>query len=654
MTMTLEDSSEKASPRSLADVHSSVPIPSSRWRRLLAFAGPAFLVSVGYMDPGNWGTDIEAGSTFGYRLIWVLLLSNLMAVLLQGLATRLGIVTGRDLAQACREQYPRAAVWGLWLLCELAVAATDLAEVIGTVIALKMLFGLSYGWGVIVCACDTFLLLALQRRGVRVLEGLTLLLITVIAGSFFVEIVMVRPDWTAALGGLVPSFAPGQLQESLYVAIAMLGATVMPHKLYLQSALVQTRAFPQTSAGKKEACRFNLIDSAVALNGAFFINAAILVMAAATFAEPVQSLPQARELLQRTWHGLAGILFAVALLASGQSSTMTGTLAGQVVMEGFVQLRLRPWVRRLLTRSVAIIPALVLISLTDQRSSGESAAQTDSHVDHALLHMLVLSQAILSFQLPFAIVPLLQFTSDRERMGEFTSRGWLKVLSWSCAALVVVLNGVLIAMSIDSWADSLRVAGHNPWWVYGTVGSVAVLLAAFLGWLTVYPYWVRRAEVPLAAPAPVLSPIHYERIGVAIEFTSADETVLAPAAALAHSHRAELILVHVVEGAGASFLGPASDDQESRNDRTRMENLVSYLRTQDLSVRGVLGFGLPPQELVRIARENQFELLVMGAHGHRFLADMALGETVAPVLHRLTIPILVVPTRRTAASAPAC
>ena len=645
--MAPDRSPGKMPPRSLEDVHSSVPIPRARWRRLLAFAGPAFLISVGYMDPGNWGTDIEAGSRFGYQLLWVLLLSNVMAVLLQSLASRLGIVTGRDLAQACHESYPRTAVWGLWILCELAIAATDLAEVIGTVIALKM-FGLDYGWGLLVAACDTFLLLALQRHGVRMLEVLTLLLIAVIAGSFFVEIVLARPDWTAALSGFVPRLSPEHFQQSLYVAIAMLGATVMPHNLYLHSALVQTRAFRQTGAGKTEACKYNLIDSAVALNGAFLVNAAILLMAAtAFFPNPVRTLPQARELLQQTWRGLAGWLFAVALLASGQSSTMTGTLAGQVVMEGFVHLRLRPWVRRLLTRALALIPAVVVIGLSSRQPAAPAGTETVSLVDERLLWLLVLSQAILSFQLPFAIIPLLQFTGDRRRMGEFVNRPWLKTLAWSCAAGVVVLNGILIALSIRSWAEDLTQGGGNPWWIYGTAGPVAGLLAAFLGWLMVYPAWARRPEVVPAAAAPALPAIAYGRIGVALELTENDGAVLAQAAALARLYGAELTLVHVVDGPGGSFLGANADDQESRNDRTQISELVAHLQQKHLTVQGVLGYGRPPEELVRIAREQKFDLLVMGSHGHRFLADMALGETVAPVLHRLTIPILVIPTRRT-------
>jgi manganese transport protein len=640
---------------------------------MLAFAGPAFLISVGYMDPGNWGTDIEAGSKFQYRLLWVLLMSNVMAVLLQSLATRLGVVTGRDLAQACRDNYSRTTATGLWLLCEVAIAACDLAEVIGTIVALKLLFNLPYLWGLLVAAGDTFLLLALQKRGVRLVELLTLTLIGVIAVSFFVEIVLARPDWGAVVRGFVPGLdtsTPDALGQSLYVAIGMLGATVMPHNLYLHSALVQTRAFDPTAEGKRQALKYNLFDSVFALNGAFLVNAAILILAAAKFTgAEVETLQDAHRLLPaKLGTAAAAALFAVALLASGQSSTFTGTLAGQVVMEGFVRFRLRPWARRLLTRTVAIVPALLVIALAGQEqpaphaevppAAAQASAETEptapdappaeesSPVDRRLLQLLILSQVVLSFQLPFAIVPLVQFTSDRRRMGEFASGPRLKALAWACGATVVGLNAVLIYLQMGKWAEAAEEAGWNPLWVYGTVGPLAVALAAFLAWVAVYPILSRREapEGPLAAP--VLGAVHYRRIGVAVEFGAADSEVLAQAAALARSHHAELVVVHVVEGPGAQVYGSATDDRESRDDRKCLAELLEHLRGAGLAAQGVLGFGEPAEQLTRVAREHGFDLLVMGAHGHRFLADMALGQTVAPVLHRLTIPVLVVPTRR--------
>jgi manganese transport protein len=658
---------------SLEDIHSSVPVPRAWWRRLLAFSGPAFLISVGYMDPGNWATDLEAGSKFRHQLIWVLLMSNVMALLLQSLATRLGIITGRDLAQACRESYPRRTVVALWVLAEIAIAACDLAEVIGTIIALKLLIGLPYLYGLLVCAADTFLLLALQKRGVRLLELVTLGLIGVIGVSFIIEILFARPDWLPVLRGFVPGLDPQRRLDSLYVAISMLGATVMPHNLYLHSALVQTRAYPPTADGKAVACRYNFIDSLVALNGAFFVNAAILVLAAAAFAGmgEVKTLQEAHTLLGFLWGGLASVVFAVALLAAGQSSTLTGTLAGQVVMEGFVKMRLRPWVRRFLTRSLAIVPALVVIAFfgshteKDRRQTAaavssavgfstplEAASQAaaaqnvwkDDPVDNRLLQLLVLSQVVLSFQLPFAIVPLVLFTSDARRMGAFVNRPWLKVLAWTCGGVVLGLNVALIVMSGQEWAEKVATAGYSEWWVYGTLGPVTLGLLGFLGWITLYPLALRHEEARPPMTAPSLGHVRYERIGVAVEFSDRDVSVLERAAALAHADKASLILIHVVEGAGASYYGAATDDQESRSDRRQMADLVEHLRREGLNVQGVLGYGNPVEELARVAADKRLDLLVMGTHGHRFLADLALGQTVAPLLHQLAIPILVVPS----------
>jgi manganese transport protein len=657
--------SDFSHPHSLEEIHATVPVPhphedetgtagaangrgkANWWRRFLAFSGPAFLISVGYMDPGNWGTDLQAGSAYGHRLLWVLLASNLMALLLQGLATRLGVVTGRDLAQACRETYPKATVFGLWVLCEVAIAATDLAEIIGTIIALKLLFNLPYALGLVIAAADTLLLLALQRRGVRLIELLTLLLVVVIAGSFAYEIFfLASPDWAAVVKGFVPGLAPDAVLGSLYVAIAMLGATVMPHNLYLHSALVQTRAFPRTEAGRDLACRYNLYDSLVALNGAFLVNSAILILAASRFAgQEVDSLTEAHTLLQGPWGvTAASFLFAIALLASGQSSTLTGTLAGQVVMEGFVRIRVRPWLRRLLTRSAALLPAILVLWFASGSAAGADPESAARLVDKRLLQMIVLSQAILSFQLPFAILPLVQFTSDRQRMGPFASGPWLKGAAWLFTILVVGLNAVLIVMYMGDWAEGLEKAGSSAWWIYGTIGPFALALAMFLVWVGVYPYR-RRWEAPPEAPVvPVLPAVHYRKIGVAVEFTRGDDAVLAQAAALARVHNSPLVLIHVVEGPMADYHGPAVDDQESRTDHERMAKLVAYLHGAGQPAEGFLGFGAPPDELVRIAREQGLDLLVVGTHGHRFFADLALGSTVSPVLHRLSIPIFVVPT----------
>lgn len=644
-------------PRSLEEVHGTVPIPASWWRRFFAFSGPALMVSVGYMDPGNWGTDLSAGSKYGYQLLWVLLMSNLMALLLQTLATRLGIVAGRDLAQACRERYPRRTGVGLWLLAEVAIIATDLAEVIGTIVGLKLLFGVPYLWGLGICALDTFLLLALQRRGVRLLELVTLVLVSIIAGSFVYEIILARPDIAQVIRGFAPGLAAHDKIGSLYVAIGMLGATVMPHNLYLHSALVQTRAFTPDEAGKRLACKYNFFDSLLALNAAFFVNASIVVLAAAAFharGEEVETLQKAYTLLDGIWGPLgAAVLFAVALLASGQSSTMTGTIAGQVVMEGFIRLRIQPWMRRLITRSAALVPALVVLGLTELGTTPTAAGSDPiTPSDQRLMQMLVLSQVTLSFQLPFAIIPLVQLTSDRRRMGPFASGPLVQVLAWASAVIVVGLNVTLIGMSVAEWAEHLEEGAHSPWWAYGTGGPLSLLLGAFLVWVTAYPYLKREAPAEgEAAAMPPLGEVRYRRIGVAVEFAPADEAVLAHALALARLQAAPLVLIHVVEGPVAAYYGPQTDDKESRQDRADMDRLVAHVRAAGLQAEGALGYGSPPAELIRLAGERGLDLLVMGTHGHRLLADLALGATVSPVLHRGAVPVLVVPAPAAGAQA---
>ena len=422
--------------RSLPESHGTVPIPSKLgfWRKLLAFSGPGYLVAVGYMDPGNWATDLAGGSKFGYTLLSVILLSNLMAILLQSLCARLGIATGRDLAQACRDHYSRPVNLVLWLLCEAAICACDLAEVIGSAIALNLLFKIPLVWGVVLTSLDVFLVIYLTRRNFRWLEGVVVSLILLIGGCFVAQIFFAKPVIPDLLAGLIPSPQILKNPEMLYIAIGILGATVMPHNLYLHSSLVQTRKYEQTSPGKREAIRFATIDSTVALMTALFINAGILIVAAAAFHRGgmvVDEIQKAHELLSPLLGvTLASTLFAVALLASGQNSTLTGTLAGQIVMEGFLNLRLRPWLRRLITRSIAIIPAAIVASLY-----GESGTAK----------LLVLSQVILSLQLPFAVVPLVMFTSDRKKMGEFVSPVWVRVVAWLVTAVIIVLNLKLLS-----------------------------------------------------------------------------------------------------------------------------------------------------------------------------------------------------------------
>ena len=426
---------------SLQEVYRSIPVGSGNFfRKLLAFAGPGYLVAVGYMDPGNWATDLAGGSRFGYSLLSVILLSNLMAVLLQGLASKLGIVTGRDLAQACRDHYPRPVAIGLWVLCEIAIAACDLAEVIGSAIALNLLFDIPLAVGVFITGFDVLLLLMLQNRGVRILEALVITLIATVGLCFLFEIILARPDFAEVAKGLIPVRSIITDREMLYVAIGILGATVMPHNLYLHSSIVQTRRYQETAAGKREAVKFAFLDSTIALSLAFFVNASILIIAAATFhtsghAE-VAEIQDAHKLLSPLLGAGASTAFALALLASGQNSTLTGTLAGQIVMEGFLNIRLRPWLRRLITRLIAIVPAAIVAIFYGASGTAK---------------LLILSQVILSLQLSFAVFPLVVFTSDRAKMGAFANPMWLKVLAWATGLLIASLNVWLLVQTFQNW-----------------------------------------------------------------------------------------------------------------------------------------------------------------------------------------------------------
>ncbi len=427
---------------SLAEVYRTIPVAHKHWfRKILAFAGPGYLVAVGYMDPGNWATDLAGGSRFGYALLSVILISNLMAVLLQGLASKLGIVTGRDLAQACRDHYSRPTSLALWVLCEIAIAACDLAEVIGTAIALNLLFGIPLAWGVAITALDVLIVLYLQNKGFRLLEALVIALVAVVGACFLFEIIISRPEFAGIVKGFVPTFEIVRNPEMLYIAIGILGATVMPHNLYLHSSIVQTRMYEETTEGKREAVRYAFIDSTIALSFALFINAAILIVAAATFFrtgnQQVAEIQDAYHLLTPLLGvGAASVVFALALLASGQNSTITGTLAGQIVMEGFLNLRIRPWLRRLITRGIAIVPAAIVAILY-----GESGTAK----------LLILSQVILSLQLSFAVFPLVMFTSDKLKMGPFVNPRWLKVLAYMVATVIATLNAWLLVQTIGGW-----------------------------------------------------------------------------------------------------------------------------------------------------------------------------------------------------------
>jgi manganese transport protein len=618
--------------RSLADVHSSVDISQlSFWRRMFAFAGPAYLVSVGYMDPGNWATDLEGGARFGYRLLWVLVMSNAMAILLQTLSARLGIVHGRDLAQACRETYPRSLSFALWVLSEIAIAACDLAEVLGAAIALNLLFHIPLLIGVILTAADTLLLLWFQSFGIRTIEAFILSLIMVMAVCFCIEVLWAHPAAGELFNGLVPRLNG----SSLYLAVTILGATVMPHNMYLHSALVQTRMIGRTDPAKRMACRFNLIDSVVALNGAMFVNCAILVLAAAVFFKRgivVTEIQQAHVLLvPLLGTSMAGVLFAVALLCSGQSSTLTGTMAGQVVMEGFVNIRVRPWLRRLITRTMAVVPAALTIYFAG---------------DKATLGLLLLSQAILSMQLPFAIVPLIHFTSDRARMGSFANAAWVRWLAWITAAVVIGLNTWLAYDSIEGWLD-----GAGAW--RGLVGLVAISVSAalvfLLLWVTFEPLISsrKRGRAALEFPATegaaaAIAPV-YQRILVPLDHTRLDLLAVSHAAAMAKLYGAKLYLLHVEEGVTSQIYGGDASTAEVEAGQAYLDRIARSLQDQGIAVETTIMHSTSPgKEIVRFAREMQPDLLIMGAHGHGGLKDLIFGTTISPVRHNLNIPMLIV------------
>lgn len=425
--------------RSLAEVHGSIDVPrtASFIKKFLAFAGPGFLVAVGYMDPGNWATDLAGGAQFGYMLLSVVMLSNIMAIVLQALSVKLGVVTGRDLAQACRDHYSPPVAFVLWILAEIAIAATDLAEVIGSAVALQLLFGIPLMFGVLITALDVIIVLFLNHKGFRVVESIVIGLIVVITLCFTAEMIFARPDWAGVARGFIPTAQIVTNPAALYIAIGILGATVMPHNLYLHSSIVQTRRFAHTSEGKREAIKFATLDSTIALMGALFINAAILILSASTFHatghQDVAEIQDAYKLLAPLLGtGLASVLFAVALLASGQNSTLTGTLSGQIVMEGFLNIRMKPWLRRLLTRGIAIVPAIIIIGMFGERATTE---------------LLVFSQVILSMQLSFAVFPLVMFTSDKAKMGEFVNSMATKVVAWSMALLIAGLNVYLLVQT---------------------------------------------------------------------------------------------------------------------------------------------------------------------------------------------------------------
>jgi manganese transport protein len=615
---------------SLSDVHGSVEVNSTgpRWKQIFSFFGPAYLVSVGYMDPGNWATDIAGGSQFGYRLLWVLLMSNLMALLLQGLSARLGIVRGRDLAQANRETYPRLVNFCLYILAEIAITACDLAEVLGMAIGIQLLTGLPLIYGVAITALDTFLLLFLQKMGMRRMEVFILSLIAVVGISFFIEIFLAKPDLGEISKGLLPSL-PGS--AALYVAIGIIGATVMPHNLYLHSALVQTRKIKREEGHIRQALRLNLWDSTIALNMAFLVNAAILILAGAVFFKSgrteVASISEAHKLLSPLLGTrLASILFAVALIAAGQSSTITGTLAGQIVMEGYLRLRINPILRRLITRLLAIIPAVVVIWI-----SGE--AKVDQ--------LLVFSQVVLSLQLGFAVIPLIHFVSDKKKMGIFRIKITTRFFAWMIALLLLYLNMKLV---LEEGHHLFETQGYVIWKIL----SVLVLLGAvvLLLYILLHP-WVSSPEeknITLHGEEQNISKLEiprFRKVAIALDFSPKDEKLLAFAIGQGGTE-SNYILIHVVESASARMLGKQSDDLETRTDQERLNNYQHSLEQNNCRSITRLGYIHRTKEIVRIVKEEGADMLVIGAHGHTGLKDFIYGETVNTVRHELKIPVLIV------------
>jgi manganese transport protein len=584
------------------------------------------------MDPGNWATDIAGGSRYGYALIWVLLMSNLMALLLQSLSARLGIVRQLDLAQASRKTYRSGVNYALWFLAEIAIAATDLAEVLGMAIGLQLVFGIPLIWGVSLTVLDTLLILLLHSYGMRKMELFIISLVAIIGGAFLIEMFLAKPDMGELVTGFIPSLPD---DTALYIAIGIIGATVMPHNLYLHSSLVQTRRIDTSERGIWSAIKYNFIDSAVALNAAFFVNAAILVLAAATFYKAglyeVADIQDAYQLLTpllgSEW---ASILFGIALIAAGQSSTITGTLAGQIVMEGYLNLRIAPWLRRLITRIIAIIPAYIVILMYGEDQTGE---------------LLVFSQVVLSLQLGFAVIPLIHFTSDKSKMGTFAIGTKMKVAAWLIALVIVALNAKLVVQEVEVW---LAAAGDNAWMIWTFVVPVIAAAFALLGYITFKPVIdKRRQEKAMQLPhgeardLQIKTGPSYKRIAVTIDFSDLDSISIKSALAQG-GKEASYLLIHVVETAGALVYGSDIADRESSKDALALEDYARQLREEGYNVSIEVGYGNPRRTIPKLVKAFNADLLVMGAHGHRLFKDLIFGATVDTVRHRVGIPVLIV------------
>jgi manganese transport protein len=621
-----------SSGTSLPEVNGSVNTTDKAgfWKKLFAFMGPAYLISVGYMDPGNWATDIAGGSKFGYSLIWVLVLSNLIALLLQSLSARLGLVRQLDLAQASRATYPRAVNISLWLLAEAAIAACDLAEVLGMAIGLQLLFHLPLLYGVSLTILDTFLLLFLVKYGMRKMEAFILALIAIMGIAFLIQMIMAKPDAGEILKGFVPSLHG---KEALYIAIGIIGATVMPHNLYLHSSLVQTRKIRRTERGIADAIWYNFLDTFIALNLAVFVNAAILILAAAAFFQHgfsgVAEIQDAHRLLAPVLGStLAPVLFAIALIAAGQSSTLTGTLSGQIVMEGYLNLRIQPWLRRIITRLIAITPAFLTIWIAGESKTGA---------------LLVLSQVILCLQLGFAIVPLIHFVSDKKKMGHFVIKPWLKALAWLSALIIIGLNAKLVYEFESDW---IREASHPAIFWY-TLVPVTVAIALLLVYICIFPLLpkmqkTKHPELHLGHQAlNVQSGKVYRKIAVTVDFSEMDSEAISTALAQG-TKEASYLLIHIVETAGALLFDNETSDHETTSDRLKLKEYKSELESLGYQVDMALGFGNPKQGIPELVNGFEADLLVMAAHGHKGLKDFIFGTTLDAVRHAVKMPVLIV------------
>lgn len=620
--------------KSLEEVFQSVETnQKTGWKKILSFVGPAYLVSIGYMDPGNWATDLAGGSKYGYTLIWVLLMSNIMAIFLQTLAARLGIVYGRDLAQASRETFPRYVNYALYAFAEIAIIATDLAEVLGMAIGIQLLFGLPIVWGVSISILDTFLLLYLQQFGIKKLELFIISLIAIIATSFIIQLSIAQPQMSQIVKGFVPSLPNS---EALYIAIGIIGATIMPHNLYLHSALVQTRKISRNFIDIKKALRINFFDSAIALNIAFFINASILILAASVFhfagRTDVVEIGQAYHLLSpMLGNQLAPILFAIALIAAGQSSTITGTLAGQIVMEGYLQFRINPWIRRLITRLLATIPVYLIVAF---------------HEESRMTEMLILSQVVLSCQLGFAIIPLVHFVSDKQKMKEFVISKKAQIVAWVIVATLVGLNAKMIFNEFALFYTTSSSLGLKLLFVF-----ILLILVGLLLYVLFYPYnkSIHAIKQKIASPITPLSKIDlsltiqksYHTIAIPLDFSNDDNKLLQYAITQKNVHT-KFILIHIIETASAKFLGSDADDFETRKNEAQLNQYKQILENMGIATTCILGYKNRNKEIIAIVKKQRADLLVIGSHGHTGVKDILFGETINQVRHALKIPIFII------------